>query len=173
MMREYLKEKQFQGRQEQQERLREKKSVIKDGCLYFLALIVLISIIQYGREKYPEWKEANSGVPDVVGSMSMNNDHYLKVAANSRKIDDKEEFARRVIHMCQDNSFHSVRFSTEINGYPSKLDIMVYLNRKAVEKGEAVCEIEFSADDFRKGYDIKNDADKFHLYLDGREIEFY
>lgn len=75
--------------------------------------------------------------------------------------------------MCQDNSFYSIRFSTDINGYPSELDITVYLNRKAVEKGEEVCEIKFSADDFRKGYDIKNDADKFHLYLDGKEIEFY
>lgn len=172
-MKEDFKEKQFQGGQEQQKGLQEKKSVRKNGWLYLLALIALISIIQYGRGKYPEWREAHSGVPDVVSSMSMNNDHYLKVAANSGKIDDKEEFARRVIHMCQDNSFHSVRFSTDINGYPSKLDITVYLNRKAVEKGEAVCEIEFSADDFRKGYDIKNDADKFHLYLDGREIEFY
>jgi len=90
---EYLKEKKFQSGQEQQKRLREKKSVIKNGWLHLLALIALVSIIQYGRKKYPEWREAHSGVPDVVGSMSMNNDHYLKVVANSSKIEDKEEFA--------------------------------------------------------------------------------
>lgn len=172
-MQEDFKEKQFQDRKKQPERLHEIKSALKNKAVYVLMFLILICMIQYVRVKYPEWKEAHSGVPDVVSSMSMNNDHYLKVVANSAKVDDKEEFARKVIHMCQDNSFRSVRFSTDINGYPSELDITVYLNRKAAEKGEAVCEIEFSADDFSKGYDIKNDADKFHLYLDGKEIEFY
>ncbi len=141
--------------------------------VYFMLFIVLAGMIQYGRGKYPEWKEAHSGMPDVVSSISVNNDHHLEVVANSGRIDDKEEFAQELIHMCQDNSFHSIRFSIDINDYPSGLDITVYLNRKAVEKGKPVCEIEFSADDFNKGYDIKNDADKFHLYLDGKEIEFY
>ena len=75
--------------------------------------------------------------------------------------------------MCQNNSFHSIRFPTDIKGYPTGLDITVYLNRKKVEKGESVCKIEFSTDDFAEEYDIKNDAEKFHLYLDGKEIEFY
>ncbi len=140
---------------------------------YFLIAAALVCAVQYGVRKYPEWKEAHSGVPDVVSSFSMNNDHHLNVAANSSRIEDKEEFAREIIHMCQDNSFHSIRFSTDVNGYPSELDITVYLNRKDVKKGKAVCEIEFSTGDFQKGYDIKNDADKFHLYLDGKEIDFY
>lgn len=38
---------------------------------------------------------------------------------------------------------------------------------------EPVFEIEFSTDDFSGEYDIKNDADKFRLYLDGKEIDFY
>lgn len=75
--------------------------------------------------------------------------------------------------MCQDNSFHSIRFSTDINGYLSELQISVYLNRKKEEKGEPVFEIEFSTDDFSGEYDIKNAADKFRLYLDGKEIDFY
>ena len=50
---------------------------------------------------------------------------------------------------------------------------MLFRSRKDVEKGKSVCEIEFSTGDFQKGYDIKNDADKFHLYLDGKEIDFY
>ena len=140
---------------------------------YFLIAVALVCAVQHGGRKYPEWREAHSGVTDVVSSFSMNNDHHLNVVANSSRIEDKEEFAREIIHMCQDNSFHSIRFSTDVNGYPSELDITVYLNRKDVEKGKSVCEIEFSTDDFQKGYDIKNDADKFHLYLDGKEIDFY
>lgn len=63
--------------------------------------------------------------------------------------------------------------STDINGYPTELHISVYLNRKEVEEGEPVFEIEFSTAVFSGEYDIKNDADKFRLYLDGEEIDFY
>ena len=141
--------------------------------IHVMIFIVMLGGIQWGKGKCPEWREAHSGVPDVVSSISMNNDHCLKVVANSCKVDNKEEFARQIIHMCQNNSFHSIRFSTDIKGYPTGLDITVYLNRKKVEKGESVCKIEFSTDDFAEEYDIKNDAEKFHLYLDGKEIEFY
>ncbi len=152
---------------------REIKNIMRRGLFYLLVFLAFVSLIQYGKEKYPEWKEAHSGIPDVVSSMSLNNDHHLKVVANSSRIEDKEGLARKIIHMCQDNSFHSIRFSTDINGYPSELHISVYLNRKEVEGGEPVFEIEFSTDDFSGEYDIKNDADKFRLYLDGEEIEFY
>ena len=47
------------------------------------------------------------------------------------------------------------------------------MNRKELEEGESVFEIEFSTDDFSGEYDIKNDADKFRLYLDREEIDFY
>ena len=146
----------------------------KKQCVIVSLFIFCVAMISYYEpKKYKQWQEDHSGVPDVVSCMSTNNDHYLTVVANSSKIVDKEKFARQVIHMCQNNSFHSVRFSTDINGYPTGLDITVYLNRREVEKGEPVCKIEFSADDFTGEYDIKNDAEKFHLYLDGKEIEFY
>lgn len=149
------------------------RGIIGRWIWYLFVFIVLAGAEQYGQEKLLEWKEAHSGIPDVVSSMSMNNDYYLRIVANSSRIDDKEEFARKIIHMCQDNSFHSIRFSTDINGYPSELNMTVYLNRKKLEKGKPICEIKFSADKFSKECDIKNDADKFHLYLDGEEIEFY
>lgn len=148
----------------------------KKQCVIVIVILVIVCVMvifNYGPKKYKQWQEEHSGVPDVVNSMSINTEQYLTVVANSSKIEDKEEFARQVIHMCQDNSFHSIRFSTDLSGYPSELDITVYLNRKEMEKGKPVCEIEFSTDDFMQDYDIKNDADKFHLYLDGEEIEFY
>lgn len=145
----------------------------KQCVIVILLIFCAVVIFYYGRKKYKQWQEDHSGVPDVVNSLSVSNNHHLTVVANSSKIKDKEQFARQVVHMCQDNSFHSIRFSTDINGYPSELDIMVYLNRKAVKKGEPVHKIKFSTDDFNEDYDIKNDADKFRLYLDGEEIEFY
>lgn len=75
--------------------------------------------------------------------------------------------------MCQDNSFRSIYFSTDLNGYPSELNISVFLNQRGLERGEPVFEIEFSTDDFRGQYDIKNDTEQYHLYLDGKEIDFF
>ena len=58
---------------------------------YFLIAVALVCAVLYGVRKYPEWKEAHSGVPDVVSSFSMNNDHHLNVAANSSRIDNFSE----------------------------------------------------------------------------------
>lgn len=76
--------------------------------------------------------------------------------------------------MCIDNSFYSTKFSTDKRGYPSGLDIKVYLNREDMAKiQEPVCKIKFTAGDFTNDYNIKDNPDKFNLYLDGQEIEFY
>lgn len=121
-----------------------------------------------------EDKQQNTGTPDVVNSVISGTDQHLTVVANSDRIEDEEEFARTVVHMCQDNSFDSVRFSTDIRGYPTRLDISVYMNRKDIEeKKEPVYRIEFKTDDFSKDYNIKENPDKFILYLDGKEIAFY
>lgn len=141
--------------------------------VWILPVLIIVCIIRYGNPQYEEWKESHSGIPDVVSCMSSNNFHHLTVVANSSRIDDKEAFAREVVEMCRQNSFHSIRFSTDIKGYPSGLDITVYLNRKNLEKREPVCEIEFRTERYIEDCDIKNDVDKFHLYLDGREIDFY
>ena len=113
------------------------------------------------------------GIPDAVSSMSSDNWQYLKVVANSDRIEDKEAFAREVVQMCRENSFHTIRFSTDINGYPRGLTITVYLNRRGVEKNEPVCEIDFRTEEYREDWDIKNNVEHFQLYLDGKEIDFY
>lgn len=138
----------------------------------FLCLLIIIVMIPYGIKAYKQWKEAHSKIPDVINTMSTGNDFYLTAVANASRIEDKEEFAREIIHMCIDNSFKSVKFSTDY-GYPSELDITVYLNRKDIEaRKEPVCKILFKTEDFNKDYNIKDNPDEFHLYLDGEEIIF-
>ena len=85
-------------------------------CIF--GIVIVMEIITYGTKKYKQWQEEHSGIPDITSCVSVNNDHYLTVIANIGKIEDKEEFARRVICMCQKNSFRSIRFSPDINGYP-------------------------------------------------------
>jgi hypothetical protein len=138
-----------------------------------LLILGLVGMIHYGMQESEEWKESHSGIPDVVSSVSSDGWQDLKVVANSDRIEDKEAFAREVVQMCRENSFHSIMFSTDINGYPSGLSITVYLNQKGVEKNESVCEIEFRTETYREDCDIKNDVEEFQLYLDGKEIDFY
>ncbi len=146
---------------------------LKKGILYVVFFIILVISICLSTRKYEEWKEDHTGIPDAVGSISENNDHYLIVVANSDKINDKEELSRKIIHMCQENSFKSIKFSVSVNGYPSKLDINVYLHRDDIEAGKVFCKIEYKTFDNNLAYDIKHNSDKYHLFLDGTEIDFY
>lgn len=153
----------------------ERKKRLLSCTLLILGVAVMIPHTTKGYEKEQQENcfETQSGIPDAVSGTTSNTTHHLTVIANSDRIEDKEEFARTVIHMCQDNSFHTIKFSTD-HGYPSELDIDVFLGRKDVEeRKEPVCKIKFATDDFTKGYDIKENPDKFKLYLDGKEIEFY
>lgn len=148
---------------------------MKKGKWSFIGILLIlgaVGVFRYGVQELEKWKESHSGIPDAVSSVSSNNWQYLKVVANSSRIDDKEAFARKVIQMCRENSFHSIRFSTDINGYPSGLSITVYLKRKDLEKGRPVCEIEFRTKEYVENCNIKDDVEQFHLYLDGEEIEF-
>ncbi len=154
-----------------------KKKRFFSCALVILSLIVMVSYTTKKDKQEQEQEKEQveySGIPDAVSSTTSDGDYDLTVVANTEEIEDKEEFARKVIHMCQDNSFHSTRFSTDIGGYPLNLDITVYLTYKDVEeRKEPVCKIQFMTDEYNEEYDIKNNADKFHLYLDGEEIEFY
>lgn len=137
-----------------------------------LLILAVAGMICYGTKGSEEWKDNHTGIPDAVSSMSSDNWQYLKVVANSDRIEDKEAFAREVVQMCRENSFHTIRFSTDINGYPRGLTITVYLNRRGVEKNEPVCEIDFRTEEYREDWDIKNNVEHFQLYLDGKEIDF-
>lgn len=129
--------------------------------------MVLFSVINHCYDKKcPDVCHGVSPKPSNGGRQ------YLKVVANSDRIDDKEAFARKVIQMCRENSFYSIRFSTDLNGYPSGLCITVYLSRKNLEKSRSVCEIEFRTKEYMEDCNIKDDVEKFHLYLDGEEIKF-
>lgn len=141
--------------------------------VWFGMLFLMMGTIYYVIFCHYGWKESHSGIPDVVSSIVRNRSYYLTVVANSSKIDDKEAFACEVIQMCRQNSFQSVKLSTDINGYPSDLNIAVYLNYKDIKRNRQACEISFHAKENTEEYDIKNDVEKFHLYLDGKEITFY
>ena len=109
------------------------------------------------------------GAPDVVGSFAMNRDENLTVVANRDKITDKEAFAKQLLQMCRDNTFYSIKFSTD-QGYATSLDMNVYSWKEDIENGEPVMRVEYKPIEYGEEYDIVNNPDKFQLYVDGKEI---
>lgn len=141
---------------------------IKRFTVYTLLIFAVVSVVSLGGEKYHAWRYEHNGIPDVVRSIRINDMTYLTVVANSNTVEDKENFAREVIHMYMNNSFRTIKFMS-VSG---KLDISVYLQRKEVGESEPFCRIEYVMPEYDDGYNVEHDADKYRLYLDGTEIEF-
>lgn len=99
----------------------------------------------------------------------MNRDENLTVVANRDEITDREAFAKQLLQMCRDNSFYSIKFSTD-QGYATSLDMNVYSWKEDIENGEPVMRVEYKPIEYGEEYDIVNNPDKFQLYVDGKEI---
>ena len=102
-----------------------------------LVVAVMIGIGLEGEERRVE------GEPDVISSMIVNNEQYLTVVANRNKIENEEEFTKLLIRMYEENSFHSVKFSTDMVE-PEKIYMKVYLWKDEVKKNQPNLGIEFS-----------------------------
>ena len=102
-----------------------------------LVLAVMIGIGLKGEERRVE------GDPDVISSMIVNNEQYLTVVANRNEIENEEEFTKLLVKMYEENSFHSVKFSTDMVE-PEKIYMKVYLWKDEVKKNQPNLGIEFS-----------------------------
>lgn len=101
-----------------------------------LVLAVMIGIGLDGEERRVE------GEPDVISSMIVNNEQYLTVVANRNEIENEEEFKKLLIRMYEENSFHSVKFSTNISD-PEKVYMKVYTFRETIKEKEKDPILEF------------------------------
>lgn len=101
-----------------------------------LVVAVMIGIGLEGEERRVE------GEPDVISSMIVNNEQYLTVVANRNEIENEEEFTKLLIKMYEENSFHSVKFSTDISD-PEKVYMKVYPFRETIKEKETDPILEF------------------------------
>lgn len=85
--------------------------------------------------------EVMNGVPDALSSVVSGGTCRLTVVANTDRIEDKEVFAHKVIQMCRENSFRSLRLSTDIGGRLKELNIMVYYYREDIGSEDPVMRI--------------------------------
>lgn len=92
--------------------------------LKWVVLIIVIIFLgflylQFGRE--PEIK--NSRITNYQNEYSED----VSIIANKLYITDRNKFAEEVIDTFLDNSFENLKFSFDL-GYPSELNISVYMN---------------------------------------------
>lgn len=107
--------------------------------------------------------------PDAISSTSTNLDEELIVIANRNYINDKEEFAKLIIQKCKDNSFRSIKLSTDY-GYATSLKIKVYLSESKLENHDLEMTVDYRPIEVGVGYDIIHNPEKFQTYIDGKLI---
>ena len=125
-----------------------------------IVCVIMVFSIMTGYLFEKESKEEISMEPDVVSSISMNRDQYFTVVANRNRIEDKEEFAKLLVKMCRENSFHTIKFSTD-RGYATEIHMQVYLCEE---------EIDYVQREYNENYDICDNPEKFELHVDGEVI---
>ena len=101
-----------------------------------LVVAVMIGIGLEGEERRVE------GEPDVVSSMIVNNEQYLTVVANRNEIENEEEFKKLLIRMYEENSFHSVKFSTDLVDL-ERVYMKVYQWKEDIRKEEPLLRIKY------------------------------
>ena len=90
----------------------------------FIGIVLFLAYLQFGRDVR------------VVSSMNISSDRYyeqkLTIVANKLFILNKDKFVEEMLQRCIDNDFHEMKFSYDLNGYPDKIEITVYLNEIAL-----------------------------------------
>lgn len=137
--------------------------------VFYLASAVLLAVFLMACNSLNR-KSHSPGEPDIISSMKMNRDENLVIVANRDEIEDKVEFARLLVTMCQENSFQSIKFSTDV-GYPTSLDMRVYLWEDEIEDSDPVMTVQYKTKDWNSDYDIVNDSEMYELYVDGELIK--
>ena len=131
-----------------------------------IVCVIMIFVIMTGYLFEKKSKEEISMEPDVVSSISMNRDQYLTVVANRDRIENKEEFAKLLVKMCRENSFHTIKFSTD-REYATEIHMQVYLCEEDIEDANVAMKIDYIQRKYNEKYDICNHLEKFELFVDG------
>ena len=120
-----------------------------------IVCVIMIFVIMTGYHFEKKFEEEISMEPDVVSSIRMNRDQYLTVVANRE--------------MCTENSFHTIKFSTD-RGYATSIHMQVYLCDNDIEEAKVAMKIDYVQREYNEKYDICNNPEEFELHVDGEVI---
>ena len=134
-----------------------------------IVCVIMIFVIMAGYHFEKKSEEEISMEPDVVSSISMNRDQYITVVANRNRIEDKEEFAKLLVKMCRENSFHTIKFSTD-RGYATGIHMQVYLCDNDIKEAKVAMKIDYVQRVYNEKVDIRNSQKEFELHVDGELV---
>ena len=122
-----------------------------------IVIILFLSYLQWGREVR------------ICNSRSMVIGEYytesITIVANTLYIGNREEFAKRMIQKCIDNSFKEIKFLYGTK-YPNELTIIVYLNKISWKQGNESFRIYFVQNDrYGYRYNIRDNPEKFTIEI--------
>ena len=108
--------------------------------------------------------------PDMGSTISSMNYEYCAIIAYRNQIPDKIAFARKLIEMCRENGYETIKFATDVRGYPSGLYLSVYLTKKDFENGKIYMKIKYITKTYNQNSNIKDDMEKYQLYIDNNLV---
>ena len=108
--------------------------------------------------------------PDMVSTINSMNCEYCSIIAYRNQISDKIEFARKLIEMCRENDYETIKFATDVRGYPSGLYLNVYLTKKDFENEKIYMKIKYVPKECEENSNIKDNIEKYQLYIDDNLI---
>lgn len=104
--------------------------------------------------------------PDMVSTISFMNCEYCAIIAYRDQISDEIEFARKLVEMCRENKYKTIKFATDVRGYPSSLYLNVYLTQKDFENGKIYMKVKYVTQEYDQNNNIKDDIEKYRLYIE-------
>lgn len=138
------------------------KNRVTTGVLLLVAGAALLFVF-FGKNRLE--REEKAGIPDAVSTVSDGETCCLTVVANCDRIEDKEMFAGNVIRMYRENTFRSIRISTDLGEWVEKLDIRVYLYKSDIGNKEPVMRILYEPPDDGKEYNVKDNAEVYRMTI--------
>lgn len=129
-------------------------------------LIIIIAMYIIGCNM---WNGKDTSQIDVVSSICMGSQEKLIVVANCNRIKDKSAFAIEVLQRYIDNSFPSIKLSTDLGEEVSYLQVNVYLKEKQIKQGNLYMEITYEVQDISLEKDIRKNPELVDIYIDGKK----
>lgn len=108
---------------------------------------------------------------DAISSVSMNDQEKILIVANCNRIEDRTKFAKEVLQKYMDNSFQSIRLSTDLRESVTCLQVSVYLQEEQIENGNPVMEIEYRLQRASLNNDIRENPEQVDIFIDGEKMD--
>lgn len=96
---------------------------------FILLVVVFLIFIQFSKFNPAEMEVVYSSMTGTK-----NYSLYLTVILNEKRSGMFEDYAKKIVQRCCDNTFENIDFSYDYYGLPHELEVVAYLNSKEYEQ---------------------------------------